>query len=274
MRKNDAEHESRLLCGQTVAVTRMPGQASLLIDLLRDVGAEVIEAPTIQVTEVDVFDAVDAALRDMGRYAWLVLTSVNGVDAMFARLTAIGLDRRSLAGPKVAAVGSATTASLVDYGVRPDLVPGEAVGEALAEALIREGVRGSRVLLLRSDIARRDMVDMLAAAGATCDDLAIYRTVCPESLPTEFVKQLDAGTIDWLTLTSPSSMNNMIRLLGPGRIEELRQVQLASIGPVTTKAIREAGFFEAVEADPHDAAGLVAAIVKQSQGQNIKTSEE
>ncbi len=292
MRENAARHDSRPLHGLTVAVTRMPDQASALTEALEAAGAEVIEAPTIQLAEVDDFRAVDKALRDVRRYAWLVLTSDNGVDAMFARLKAIGLDARALAGPRVAAVGTATVAALAERGVRADLVPGEAVGEALAEAMKREGVAGAKVLLLRSDIARRDIVDALTAAGATCDDLAIYRTVCPESLPQEFVERFVGGRIDWLTLTSPSSMNNLVRLLGAGRVEGLRRARLASIGPVTTKAIRQAGFVEAVEATPHDAGGLVSAIVtketpksrnaetpksgnvEKSERQNVKKSKE
>ena len=261
MRENDARQERRPLRGLTVAVTRAPGQAAALSELLRAAGAEVIEAPTIQLAEVDDFRAVDAALGDVRRYAWLVLTSANGVDAMFGRLKTLGLDGRSLVWPKVAAVGSATVAAFAEHGLQPALVPGEAVGEALAEALVREGVSGAKVLLLRSDIARPEIVEVLTAAGAACDDLTIYRTACPASLPAEFVGRFDGGRIDWLTLTSPSSMDNLIRLLGPGRADGLRRIRLASIGPVTTRAIRRAGFVEAVEADPHDAAGLAAAIV-------------
>jgi len=149
----------------------------------------------------------------------------------------------------------------MEHGVRPDLVPNEAVGEALAQAIIQRGVAGRRVLLLRSDIARSHLVEALAGAGAACDDLAVYRTVCPQSLPAEFVERLDAGRIDWLTLTSPSSLVNLLQLLGKDRLQKLRRVKLASIGPVTTRAIRESGLAEAVEANPHDLPALVAAIV-------------
>ena len=253
--------ERRPLYGQTVAVTRMPDQSAALRAALEVLGAEVIETSTIELAEVDDYYAVDQALRRIREYDWLVLTSASGAAATFARLEAMGLDSRALAGPRIAAIGSATAARLMEHGVRPDLVPNEAVGEALAQAIIQRGVAGRRVLLLRSDIARSHLVEALAGAGAACDDLAVYRTVCPQSLPAEFVERIDAGRIDWLTLTSPSSLVNLLQLLGKDRLQKLRRVKLASIGPVTTRAIRESGLAEAVEANPHDLPALVAAIV-------------
>lgn len=173
----------------------------------------------------------------------------------------------------MAAVGSATTAALARLGVQPDLVPREAVGEALAESMIRAGVAGRRVLLLRAEIARGDLVEALKRAGATCDDLAIYRTGSPKGLPEAFVRAFDDGGIDWLTLTSPSSLANLLQLLGRERSEGLRRIRLASIGPVTTRAIRQAGFEAAAEADPHDVEGLVASIVEKSKSQKVETSK-
>lgn len=252
--------ERRPLHGQVIAVTRMAGQADALSSALAALGAEVIEAPTIALGELDSYDEVDAALSRLSAYRWLVLTSANGVDAMFARLARMGHDARALAGVKIAAVGRATAASLEARGIRADLVPGEAVGEALAAALIEQGVRGQRVLLLRAEVARKTLIDALREAGAVCDDLPIYRTVCPSDLPPAFLERFDRGEIGWVTLTSPSSFVNLLKLLGPERVGRLKQVKLASIGPVTTRAIRDGGLVKAVEADPHDAAGLVAAI--------------
>jgi len=253
--------EPRPLSGQTVAVTRVPAQAAALSELLRAAGAEVIEAPTIELAPLDDYEAVDRALRAISRYAWIVLTSTNGADALLARLKAVGGDSRSHAGVRVAAVGSATAARLAGHGIHSDLVPGEAVGEALAEALIQQGVSGKRILLLRADRARDRLPRALRQAGATCDDLAAYRTVCPEALSALFLERLDAGRIDWITLTSPSSFVNLLSLLGESRAQALRTVKLASIGPVTTRAIRAAGFVERVEADPHDVPEIVAAMV-------------
>jgi uroporphyrinogen III methyltransferase/synthase len=264
MREHIEWFERRPLHGQVIAVTRMRDQSEGLSGQLAALGAEVIEAPTIELGALEDYGAVDAALRRLPEYQWLVVTSANGVDAVFARLARLGLDARALGGLEVAAVGSATAARFGEHGIRPDLVPSEAVGEALAESLISRSVRGRRVLMLRAEVARRTINQALQGAGAIVDDLAIYRTVCPRELPEVFLSRLERNEIDWITLTSPSSFNNLLTLLGPDRAGCLYNVKLASIGPVTTQAIRDRGYLESVEADPHDAGGLVAALCRPS----------
>lgn len=252
--------ERRPLHGQVVVVTRMKEQAAALSGPLRAAGAEVIEAPTIELADVEDPAAVDRALRGLSGYAWIVFTSANGVDGLFKRLPPLNLDARALAGVKVAAIGSATAQRLVEYGIRPDLMPKEAVGGSMAQALIRAGVKGRRILLPRADIAREQLPASLREAGAWCDDLPVYRTVCPRSLPANFLDRLEAGQISWITLTSPSSFANLLKLLGEPRREAFRRVKLASIGPVTTNAVRQAGYEVACEADPHDVPGLLTAL--------------
>ncbi len=264
MRETIEWFEKRPLHGQTVVVTRMKDQAGALSTPLMGLGAEVLVAPTIELADVEDTSAVDRALQSLDAYDWLVLTSANGVDALFRRLDALGEDSRRLAGVRVAAVGAATTARLRGRGINPDLVPPEAVGESLSEALIAEGVADQSVLMLRGDLARRDLPSALEGVGAEVDDLTIYRTVCPRALPESFVSRLDAGEVQWITVTSPSSFKNLLMLLGPERRALLSGVHLASIGPVSTQCIRDAGFLEAVEADPHDAAGLIDGIVRET----------
>lgn len=250
------------LKGQTIGVTRMRDQADSLCRFLRAAGAEVIEAPTIELGPVDDCSRIDDALRQLDRYQWLVLTSANGADAMFARLAAVGLDQRRLSRVKIAAIGSVTAKRLTDCGIRPDLVPPEATGESMAQSLIEQGIAGKRILLLVADIARPQLPAALQAAGAECDTLTAYRTRCPAALSASFLEKLDRGQMDWITLTSPSSFTNLLTLLGPARCERLRSVKLASIGPVTSRAIRDAGYHPAAEAEPHDVAGLASAIIR------------
>src|SRR5690606_22036950 len=107
---------------------------------------------------------------------------------------------------------------------------------------------------------RAELPAALRAAGATCDDVPIYRTVCPPSLPDRFLRAFDAGELDWITFTSPSTFHHLLQLLGPERWSGLSRVRLASIGPVTSRAMTAAGFRVDAEADPHDSAGLAAAI--------------
>ena len=260
------------LRGQTIAVTRSRDQAGWLCGKLSSLGAEVIEAPALEVHPIDDYRAVDEALSTVSHYTWLVLTSANGVEAMMGRLKAMAdqgeVTMRSaplvLAGVKVAAVGEATAERLRAYGIPVDLVPGEAVSEALAETMIQHGAARGRILLLRvASRARAGLVGALIAAGATCDDLPIYRTCSPASLPALFLERFDQGRIDWITLTSPSAFAHLQNLLGPERAAKLSNVKLASIGPVTTLAIRHHGWNQVVEANPHDSAGLVQAIVDE-----------
>lgn len=266
MRETIEWFERRPLHGQVVAVTRMPEQADDLTGSLASLGADVVEAPTIAIGPVEDYAAVDQALTNLADYAWLVVTSANGVAALFDRLLGLGLDSRALAGVKIAAVGPATAAGFERFNIRPDLIPDEAVGEALADALIGQGIAGRRVVLLRAEVARKVLTDALHEAGAVCEDLPIYRTVCPPQLPEAFLQRLDRREIGWITLTSPSTFNNLLTLLGPAQRDAIRDCRLASIGPVTSRAIRAEGFEVAVEADPHDVSGLVAGLVREVAG--------
>ncbi len=254
--------ERRPLFGQRIVVTRTRQQASALAGRLMDLGAEVIEAPTIAVEPPACWDAVDRALRGLEQYHWLVLTSVNGVDATVERMRACGMDARALAGVRVAAIGSATADRLRRYFVEPELVPDEFVAEALAESLIKlDDVRGKRFLLLRADIARPALRKALQDAGALCDEVAIYRTVPARELPPRVAEGIVEGSIDWITFTSSSTFTNFLGLLDDAARSSLKDVHLASIGPITSETIRQAGHEPTVEAKVHTIDGLVDAIL-------------
>ena len=258
--------ERRPLHGLTVAVLRTPEQARGLIGRLASLGAHVIGAPALKLEPPEDWTAVDASLRRLEHYDWLVLTSANGVDALFARLSALQLDARALAPVRIAAVGPATAARLAEHGIRADVVPPEAVGESLAESLTAAGAGGRRILLLRAAVGRAELVRRLEAAGAVCEDLAVYRTVCPEGLPAVLLDCIDAGGPDWVVFTSPSSAANLSAMLSAAGRSLPAGVRLASIGPVTSDAVRRLGLGEPVEARPHDAGGLVTAIVSARAG--------
>jgi uroporphyrinogen III methyltransferase/synthase len=250
------------LHGQRIVVTRCLDQAAALSKPLAAAGAEVILAPTLIIAPVDDRRPLDSALQNIRQYDWLLLTSANGVDALFDCLRSSNKDARALSGPKIAAIGTATAGRLANFGIRADLIPPEAVGESMAEALITAGVRGQRILLLRGDLARPQLPTALHAAGAIVEDVIVYRTICPTSLPPSFLSRLADHTLDWITFTSPSSFDNLLTLLGTEKTKLLKTIKLASIGPVTTQTIRSGGFEVAAEAQPHDVSGLVSAISK------------
>ncbi|NLF29848.1 MAG: uroporphyrinogen-III C-methyltransferase [Planctomycetes bacterium] len=247
------------LGGATVLVTRAATQASGLVGPLRELGAAVVEAPTLAIEPIDTCGALDAAIDAIGTYAWLAFTSANGVEAVFGRLAARGLDARILAPVRIAAVGSATAEALAGRSIRADLVASPHTGEALAAAMIAAGdVRGRRVLLARADRATAALPEALRAAGATVDDAAVYRTARPAALDEAAAEALREGRVDWITFTSRSTVENLLALAD--RAWLTGGVRLASIGPVTSAALAEAGLTPAVEADPHTIDGLVRAI--------------
>jgi len=247
------------LTGSTVIVTRARRQTSRLSNRLRQLGAEVIEAPAIEIRPVDDWAAVDAALRQIERYDAIAFTSVNGVESFAERMASLGLDARALHAAAIAAVGPATAEALRERFLEPDLVAETFTGEALAVALTRScSLEGRRVLLARADIAGETLPTALRAAGAEVDDLAVYRTVPPKSLPVAATEALDEGRVDWITFTSSSTVSNFLTLAGP--LDE--STRLASIGPVTTRALADHGLTATVEADPHTIDRLADAIAE------------
>lgn len=262
----------RPLFGRCVVITRTRHQASDLRRRLEELGAWVLEAPTIELAEPSAgWGPVDEAIRRLGEYHWLILTSVNGVEALAERLEHLGLDARRLGDParggvRVAAIGDATAEALrTRLGVRADLVPMQFVAESLGGELIAEhGVRGRRCLLLRADIARPVLPRMLAEAGAYVTELAVYETRRPAALPVEVLEALRIGRVDWVTFTSSSTATNMVDLLGD-EWSLLRQVKIASIGPITSQTLRGLNLEPTVEAGTSNIAGLVEAVLAAEQ---------
>jgi len=252
--------ERRPLFGRTIVVTRTRQQASALRARLEAAGAAVLEAPTIRIDPPDDPAAVDRAVGQLGGYDWLALTSSNGVEALAEALRRNGADARRLAGVRVAAVGGATAEALrATMMIEPDFVPARAMGEALAEEMVgAHEMAGRRVLLFRADIGRATLRRRLVEAGARVDDVAAYRTGAAEALPPRVEEALAAGGVDWITFTSGSTARNFAAMLADR--SALGGVKLASIGPVTSNAMREAGLAVDVEAERHDTEGLVAAI--------------
>lgn len=265
-RRKESEAVDKPLAGQVVAVTRTPEQAEGLVDMLGRAGAEVLVAPTLLIGPVADYAAVDAALGQLDRYDYLVLTSANGVEAMLGRLRLVGCAVADFSHLRIAAIGAATARRLEANGFAVDLIPPEAVGEVLARALLEDGAGGKRILLLRAEQGRAELVRLLIAAGCQVSDLPVYRTESPTSLPPALIEHLTAGRLSWITVTSPSCWRNLLGLLGPERSAMLARVRLASIGPVTSRAIRATRFEPTVEADPHDAEGLVKVMLKFESG--------
>jgi uroporphyrinogen III methyltransferase / synthase len=250
------------LAGLTVLVPRARDQASGFSALLRARGAEPLEVPTIEIRPVAATARLDQAVRDLaaGRYDWVALTSVNGVAAVRARAEAQGLGPEALTTARVAAVGPATEAALLDWGVEPDLVPEVATTAALGEAFPGRppGAGGSgRVLLARADLANPELAVLLRDKGWEPTEVVAYHTVPVGSLDPAARRRLDVGEVDWVAFTASSTVEGFLRGYGgpppPG-------VRVAAIGPVTADTARAAGIRVAATATDHTIPGLVAAM--------------
>ncbi len=262
--------ESRPLFGQTIAVTRTREQASALSAQLAELGARVIEAPTIQVHPPRDWSEVDAALGRGGEYDWIIFTSANGVAQVRRRLEELGKDVRIFGAARIAAIGPATQQAIgTQLALRVELCPGEFVAEALAQALIdQKQVAGRKFLLLRADIARPLLCDRLREAGASkVDDVAVYETRPADSLAPELLEALEDKSLNWITFTSSSTASNLATLLGADYPKRLQGVRLASIGPITSQTLRELGLAADVQAREYDINGLVEALTGAAAGE-------
>ncbi|HEY2258997.1 MAG TPA: uroporphyrinogen-III C-methyltransferase [Solirubrobacteraceae bacterium] len=239
--------QSRPLAGITIAVTRARAQASALAARLRALGAEAVEAPAIKIV------AIDGPAPQLDRYDLVCLTSPNGVRLLFERLQAAGGDARAFAGTTVAAIGPGTAAALRQRGLSADVVPERFVAEGLVDALA--GVPVSRALVARAAEARDVLPAALRARGAEVDVVALYETVAEAVSPAQ---RQAVRAADYVTFTSSSTVRFFFEAIGDGLADGAR---LASIGPVTSAALRERGREPDVEADRHDIDGLIEALV-------------
>lgn len=269
LREGPSWFELRPLFGKRVAVTRSSAQAGSLSRRLAELGADVVECPAIEISAPDSFQGLDTAIGRLGSYRWIVFTSANGVDAFFERLQFAGMDARALASAFVAAIGPATANRLQGWGIKADVVPDEYRGEAVFAAIVAASaqagmsIAGSRVLIPRAQVAREALPDLLREAGAEVDVVAAYKTVSPAHASVDALADLlQEGKLDAVTFASPSAVRNLVELLGE-RAGLLASTTLASIGPITSAALRDVGLSPSTEAKSYTADGLVDSLLNQ-----------
>lgn len=251
------------LKGIRVLVGRARHQAGALSNELRKLGATVLEIPFIEIRKPRSFKPLDSALRNLENYDWLILTSANGVQAMWERLDRLKLDATKLSsGLRVAAIGPATKKAIEQRGTKVDVVPREYVAESVVRSL-RNRVKGKRILLVRAKVARDVIPNELRKAGARVDVVEAYETVVPQSSRTRLRSALaNLGRRPHIvTFTSSSTVKNFVALVGR-RALGLKDIHLASIGPVTSATLREFGLRADIKAKEFTIPGLVEAIVR------------
>jgi len=273
--KNTTRSSKFLLAGLRVLIGRARHQAGALSKELRQLGAHVLEIPFIEIRPPRSFRPLDTALKNLAAYDWLILTSVNGVDAMWNRLGKLRLTKRSLKHLKIAAIGPATKKAIEKRGVKVHVVPEEYVAESVVKSL-RMKVKGKRVLLVRAKVARDVIPQELRKSGAEVDVFEAYETVVPSSSRARLRAALKnpRRRPDLITFTSSSTVKNFVALLGSNsrsrrgkRPSQLEGVTLASIGPVTSATLSELKLGADIEAKEYTIPGLVEAIIRRVRKQ-------
>jgi len=261
------------LSGLRVLVGRARHQAGVLSDDLRNLGAEVIEIPFIEIRKPRSYKPLDIALQNIGNYDWLILTSVNGVDALWQRMEKLQLSALDLKYLKIAAIGPATRKAIEAHGLSVEVVPKKYIAESVVESL-RELIPGKRVLLARAKVARDVIPEQLRKLGAHLDVAEAYETVAPTTSRTRLRAAMRNARRrpDVIAFTSSSSVKNFVALLamtpehGNTRIQIDSRIKLASIGPVTSSTLREFDLPVNIEAREYTIPGLVQAIVAHRDG--------
>ncbi len=255
--------ESLPLFGRKILVTRAREQASELSDRLRQLGAVVVEIPTIEMIPPQSWDDVDHCISRMDGYDWIIFTSANGLKFLLQRLVDSGQDIRALKGPKICAIGPGTAQALQASKIRVDFVPGEYRAEAIFEGLGKENLNGKRILIPRAKVARDVLPAALKNSGALVDVVEVYQTVCPREKALEALELLRQRTLSAITFTSSSTVTNFVELVGEKDVAELAQgVTIASIGPVTAEKARNLGLVTNVMPREYTIPSLVEALVE------------
>jgi uroporphyrinogen III methyltransferase / synthase len=251
------------LAGRRIIITRAPEQAGELLRCLQEFGAEVLFLPMVVFLDPEDTEDLDRAIDSLGKFHWLIFTSVNATRFFLKRCRALG--RWPGAGkPRIAAVGGATRAAVEAEELAVEIVPDKFNSVALAKAL-EAHVVDKRVLLPRSDRAgdRDELPRRLRGDGADVTEVVAYRTEEPDSLDEATRDMLLRGDVDAVTFFSPSAFDNFDRALG---FEAMRQVSshvaFAAVGPTTAAAIREAELEVAVEAADATPASLVTGLAR------------
>jgi uroporphyrinogen III methyltransferase/synthase len=277
LRKKLNWFEQRPLFGQRIVVTRPLGRDAVsasqyfrdggtpsLPQRLAELGADVLEVPTIKIAAPDDRQGIIDALLELNSYDWLVFTSANGVTAFFELFFKRFQDLRDLGGARIAAVGPATAAKLRELHLQVDLTPDAATAQKLAEAFEKyQSVENVKMCLLRAEVANRELPEALEELGAIVDDIAVYKTVAETEDRAGVGERLLESGADWVTFTSSSTVEHFhARFDLPKLLKQFPQMKLASIGPETSKAIRVLKLEPAFEAKEHTTDGLLVDLLK------------
>jgi uroporphyrinogen-III synthase len=240
-----------------ILITRPRAQADDFAEQLRSAGFEPVYFPVIEIRPIEDNVALERALEKLDCYEWVVFTSVNAVDVVFSRISpSLQLGELSV---KFAAIGPKTAEALNARGIPPHFVPEEYVAEAILPGL--GDLRGKWVLLPRAEIARKALPEAIFQSGGIPHEISVYKTLPAQPDP-EGLAALKSG-VDVITLTSPSTVQNVLAIARQNRLDPLHLPNdpvFACIGPITEGAAREEGLANLVTAREYTTEGLTEII--------------
>ena len=227
------------LTGKRILITRARNQSSEFAIKLRNLGAKVIEFPTIQILPPSSWEGLDQAIDQLKFYDWIIFTSANGVNFFFQRLADKGKNNRLLSSLKICAIGPATAKQLKEKGVRIDYIPKEFVAESILKGFEKMMMRRKRILLARAKVARDILPKGLREMGAEVDLIEVYRTVKPRGGAKRVKQLLIVDKPDVITFTSSSTVNHFVKLLKTEDLKKLlKDITIACIGPITAQTAK------------------------------------
>ena len=250
------------LAGKKFLVTRSQHQAAALVALLAEQGGEAICVPTIDIVAPESWHPLDQEIRNLEDVDILILTSVNGVSAFFERFLENEQYFGLLKAITVVAVGPKTAQALAPYALSADIVPQDHSAEGIVAELLALGVAGKKILYPRAELARPYLVDHLRAGGADVSAPIAYRTVAPRENTEKIRRLLKNQELDAICFSSSSTFDNLLAMLGDELKLLLGKTELFSIGPQTSRTIREHGFEVDLEPSAWTLDALVAAMVE------------
>ena len=257
LREQIAWFEKKPLFGIHVLVTRAEEQASALTAQLEELGADVDEYPVIKFVPPPDYALLDSAISKLENFDWILFTSANGVKWFTKRLLELGKDIRAMAGAKLGAIGPKTAAALEESNLRIDYIPSQYVSEAVVEQF-PEDISGKSILIPRAWEARDELPDGLKNKGANVSVVGVYETVTNADTQESLCRAIDDATIDVITFTSASTVNNFFTLIGGKKIPE--STLIACIGPITADAARKHRLEPNIIAQEYTIEGLVREI--------------
>ncbi len=281
-------YENKPMFGHRILVTR---EHAAGFEPLEELGAEIIEFPTIEIVPPLSFEDLDAAIGKIHSYTWIIFTSANGVRYFLKRFFDLDRDIRDLKGIKICAIGTKTAEEVRKCGMKVDLVPEEFRAEGLIEAFIknskqyeasskenehcllptaysRSPLKGLRFLLPRAEIAREIFPDKVRELGGEIDVPVAYRAVKPELHGRRLKRFLKEGRITIATFTSAATFNNFMEIMGSDARELLHEVSIAVIGPVTAKAVEKAGLRVDIIPEESTIEAMVEEIIRKKARRN------